>query len=161
MKLLKRRNKSRAVRTAVTSPPARAGQPRAGLVCPVVPIGRAHGAAGAGGTAGSGYQGLAQQPQHHSAIGLCSSVPRGCRESDQKHRDSVETLALPLGPWHTPPCMHRTIFSPVHHLASCAGWMYTHFSPSDFLTLHQKAEYFFFLSAKFAVSVGVEMKSFQ
>jgi len=37
-----------------------------------------------------------------------------------------------------------------------------HFLLSDFLTLHQKAEiFFFFLSAKFAVSVGVEMKRFQ
>lgn len=36
-----------------------------------------------------------------------------------------------------------------------------HFSLSDFLTLHQKAEIYFFLSAKFAISLGVEMKSFQ
>lgn len=36
-----------------------------------------------------------------------------------------------------------------------------HFLPSDFLTLHQKAGNFFFLSAKFAVSVGAKMKSFQ
>lgn len=75
-----------------------------------------------------------KKPQHHPITGPHNNVsflqPGSCWEGDQKHRDSVKTLALPLGPWHTPLHMHSTVFSLLLLSASCAAWMYMHFSLS-------------------------------